>query len=141
MLTLLKALRRSVKSTTIIRRIILPLVMATILVGCQGTDGVIAGSLLLEGVPTAGELQFEFLDDSGNATGPSRSTYCDDAGEFEVPIPKETTAEKVRIVIRVTPNDTAGFPDSFELTSLPQKTVTLIRDLPAQCPLVMALTR
>ena len=116
------------------------LLTAGFLGGCDnGSD--LSGQLLLEGQPIRGELVFELLDEKNELAGPSISVYADESGRFQTLLPEAGEASQVRIVIRATPVSADGVPSSFDSQGLPEKVVTLVRDLPIELPLVFALTR
>ncbi len=119
----------------------LAVMLAALLTGCSEEGGLVFGRLLLEGQPIPGEVLFEPLDKDGQTTGQSKTAYADTTGEFHAELSDISEATQIRIVIRATAISEDGTPSSFESTQLPEKVVTLKRELPLESPLVFALTR
>ena len=59
----------------------------------------------------------------------------------EAVLERAAVVESTRIVIRAAPLTDNGIPGAFDSTSLPEKVVTLKRQLPIENPIVFALTR
>lgn len=119
----------------------LAVVLAALLTGCSEDGGSVSGKLLLEGQPIPGEVLFEPLDEEDQTTGQSETAYAETTGEFQTELSDVGNATQIRIVIRATPVSEEGVPSSFDSTQLPEKVVTLKRELPLKIPLVFALTR
>jgi len=115
--------------------------LAVLLAGCVAEVETVSGQLLLEGLPIPGEVLFEPLDKEDQTTGQSETAYADTTGEFEAELSDIGEATQIRIVIRATRVSEEGVPSSFDSTQLPEKVVTLKRELPLKSPLVFALTR
>ena len=109
--------------------------------GCGRDDGNLNGQLLLEGQPIPGELLFEPLNADNQSEGQSLTAYADSSGWFEVSLLTNEKVTHLRIVIRAAPLTDNGIPGAFDSTSLPEKVVTLKRQLPIENPIVFALTR
>ena len=115
--------------------------LSVLLAGCSEDGGSVSGRLLLEGQPIPGEVLLEPLDKENQSTGQSETAYADTTGEFHTELSDIGEATQIRIVIRATPVSEDGTPSSFDSTQLPEKVVTLNRELPLKNPLVFALTR
>ena len=119
----------------------LAVMLSVLLAGCSEDGGSVSGRLLLEGQAIPGEVLFEPLDEEDQTTGQSETAYADTTGEFHAELSDVGNATQIRIVIRATPVSEEGVPSSFDSTQLPEKVVTLKRELPLKSPLVFALTR
>ncbi len=101
--------------------------------GCSGESNAItvSGRLLLDGLPTEGEILIEPLAWKA-ASGPPVAVFADFNGHFSATI--AYTAEEdggfpCRIMLRASPPSTGTIPAALDETAPPEKNVTLHRRL------------
>jgi hypothetical protein len=102
--------------------------------GCSGqSDAItISGRLLLDGIPTEGEILIESVAGNDASNPPPVTVFADSDGQFSATIAHATEEDgslRSRIVLRVSPPPTGDLPAALDELAPPEKTVTLHRRL------------
>ncbi len=97
--------------------------------GCGGGAGIsVPGTVMFQGVATAGEISFEPLDANGKLSGRAVTVSSDRDGRFKAFLPTTGgTQLRCRIVLRVSPHSDDEMPAAFRTQGTAIKTVTLDR--------------
>jgi hypothetical protein len=114
--------------------------------GCsEQSDAItVSGRLLLDGIPTEGEILLEPMARKNASSPPPVTVFADSDGYFSATIAHATEEDSglpCRIVLRVSPPSTGDVPAALDETAPPEKTVTLHRTLSDGNELALLVTQ
>jgi hypothetical protein len=102
--------------------------------GCsEQIDAIsVSGRLLLDGIPTEGEILIEPVAQKNASSPPPVTVFANSDGQFSATIAyatEENGSLPCRLVLRVSPPSTGDVPAALDETAPPEKIVTLHRRL------------
>jgi hypothetical protein len=114
--------------------------------GCsEQSDAItVTGRLLLDGIPTEGEILIDPVTRKNASSPPPVTVFADSDGHFSATIAyatQENGSLPCRIVLRVSPPSTGDVPAAFDEMAPPEKTVTLHRTLSDGDDLALLVTQ